>query len=89
MNLLTVIMMRGGLEALRSDLIKNWLGPAFLIIMGLLAIRSFAKKEFRSLIGIVLVGTIVALIVYDPGSWFGENGNLTKISKDAGSKIAN
>lgn len=88
MNLLTVMMV-GGLNALRSDLVKQWLGPAFLIIMGFLAIKYFAKKEFRSLIGIILLGAIVALVVYTPDAWFGENGHLTKISKDAGQKIAN
>lgn len=66
---------------LGNTLIQNWIGPVFLLIIAGYSIKFLLSRQFRELAGFVVIGALVALMIYGGDTLFGETGLLTKIAQ--------
>lgn len=57
----------GGLSALQSTLVTNWIGPALLIIIAIFALSFLKSRQWNKLISFIGIGVVVALLVYAGG----------------------
>lgn len=69
-----------GLNTLQRTMVNNWIGPAFLMVVAGFAIKFMISRQFRELAGFLAIAAIVALLVFNAGSLFGENGIFTNIA---------
>lgn len=84
MNLANFIWFLGeGLGDVQNTVVKEWIGPIFLILLAAGAVMEFRKRAFRTMGALVGIGVIAALLIYAGGDLLGANGNL----KGAGKKI--
>lgn len=70
-----------GLGGATNSIVKQWIGPAYIIIVAGFAITFIIHREFRQLIAFVIIAIIVALLIFDGNGLFGSGGNLTKNAK--------
>lgn len=47
--------------------IRNWIGPLFLLAIGIAAFGFLFQKQFMKLIEFVALAVVVAVLFYDPG----------------------
>ena len=80
MNLLSFLAADPGLQNVQTNLISNWIGPAFFIVVGALALKFIISRQFRELAGFLGIAAVVALIVFNTDRLFGQNGIFTKIA---------
>lgn len=80
MNLLLFLAADPGLKGVQTNLISNWIGPAFFIVVGALALKFIISRQFRELAGFLGIAAVVALIVFNTDKLFGEKGIFTKIA---------
>lgn len=80
MNLLPFLAADPGLQNVQTNLISNWIGPAFFIVVGSLALKFIISRQFRELAGFLGIAAVVALIVFNTDRLFGQNGIFTKIA---------
>lgn len=80
MNLL-YLAQGAGLGELQRNLVSNWIGPAFLIIVAGFAIKFIISRQFRELAGFLGIAALVALLVFSPEFLFGENGLFKSIAE--------
>ena len=69
-----------GLGKLQSNLIENWIGPAFFIVVAGLAIKFIISRQFRELAGFLAIAAVVAILVFNSDGLFGEGGIFYKIA---------
>lgn len=72
------ILFLAGLEGLRSSLVTQWIGPASLIVIAGYSIYFLVNRNFRMLASFVLIGAIVAVLIYGTDTFFGQNGIFKK-----------
>lgn len=79
MNNLIMIL---GLGTLQNDLISNWIGPAFFIVVAGFAIKFIISRQFRELASFLGIAAVVALLVFGGDFLFGkDSGIFYKIAK--------
>lgn len=79
---MNTIVFAAGIGNLVSNIIDNWLGPAFLLFVAACAITFIKDREFRKLFSYVGIATVVALLIY-AGNWlFGKDGKLKKVGEN-------
>lgn len=78
-NLLTFFA-TAGLGTLQSNLVSNWIGPAFLIVVAGLAIKFIISRQFRELAGFLAIAAVVGLLIFNAGGLFGSNGIFKNIA---------
>lgn len=71
----------GGIGRLQTDIVSNWIGPAFLMAIGGISIKFVISRQFRELAGFLGIAAVVALLVFAPSTIFGPTGIFTKIAK--------
>lgn len=71
-----LFIVASGLEGLRTTLVDNWLGPAYLIVVAAMSIVFIKDREFRKLGAYFAIATIVAVLIYSTNALFGSNGSL-------------
>lgn len=81
------LLNNNGLNGLKNDVIDNWVGPAFLIVLAVVGLVLVWKKEIRAGLSFIAVAIIGALFIFAGDTLFGKNGNLTDAGKKAVSKI--
>lgn len=84
METLTLLI---GLGNLQSDLIANWIGPAFFIVIAFVAIKFVISRQFRELAGLLGIAAVVGLLVFGGNDLFGETGIFTTIARGFSQKL--
>lgn len=80
MDLLMLIAGDPGLGNLQRNLVSNWIGPAFFIVVAGFAIKFIISRQFRELAGFLAIAAVVALLVFNAGGLFGEGGIFYRIA---------
>lgn len=91
MNLLNTIQtlpLGAGLENLSKTLVKDWIGPIYIVIVAVVAITLLIKKEIRGLVAFLVVAIICGLLVYFGSELFGRSGKLTGAAQKAAGDIS-
>lgn len=70
-----------GLGKLQTSFVKNWIGPAFLIVVAFFAIKFIISRQFRELAGFLGIAAVVALLIFNSSDLFGSGGVFTGIAK--------
>lgn len=81
------ILGNSGLAVLQDTLVKNWIGPAFIIMMALFALKAFKDRAWAGFITLISVGIAAALLIYAAPLFFGESGSLTNVAKEKGNEV--
>ena len=69
----------GGLAALQNDLVRNWIGPAALIVVASVAVKHLINGEPRKMAIYAAAAAIGFLIIYGaPSLVGGEDATVTK-----------
>lgn len=76
-----------GLDGLRSTLVQQWIGPAALIVIAACAIKFLIDRNFRMLASFVVIGAIVAVLIYGTDTFFGQNGTLKKAVEEGAKQV--
>lgn len=77
-----------GLSGLVDMFRDDWIGPAVVGIIMVLAVILLFKREFRGLFGLVALAIIVSLLVFSGDDLFGsKDATLTSIGDDAANEI--
>lgn len=70
-----------GLGSLQGNLVSNWIGPAFFIVVAGFAIKFIISRQFRELAGFLGIAAVVGLLIFNTGGLFGDKGIFTKIAE--------
>lgn len=81
MDFLMLLASDPGLGNLQGSLIKNWIGPAFFIVVAIFAIKFIISRQFRELAGFLGISAVVALLIFNGGSLFSQDGIFYKIAE--------
>ncbi len=71
MNLHLVI--GAGLAGIKSVLIADYIGPAFLIAVAVFAIMEARNRQWMKLFGLIAVAAVVGVLVYGGSGLFGSS----------------
>lgn len=74
----------GGLSALQSTLVRNWIGPILLIIVAIFAIKAAWQRELRQFVTLAIIFALAAVFIYFGDTFFGENGVITRVFEKEG-----
>lgn len=85
---LVVIEMNGGLNGLWSNILKNWLLPIYLAAIAVFAFVFIKNQAWMKLIGFVGIAAVVGVLVFAGATFFGPNGSLTGVAKDAAGEVS-
>lgn len=77
----------GGLRGLYDELVSNWLGPIFLIVMAIVAIYFVKNRQFRELAAFIGICVIVALLIFFGDKLFGTGKGSGGTLTNAANKI--
>lgn len=89
MNLTTLIWFLGesGLGGVQNTVVKQWIGPIFLILLAAGAVMEFRKRAFRTMGALIGIGAAAAVLIYFGDELLGGSGNLTKAGKSIADKV--
>lgn len=76
-----------GLDGLRTTLVQQWIGPAALLVIAALSIKFLIDRNFRMLASFVVIGAIVAVLIYGTDLFFGQNGTFKKAVEDGAKQV--
>ena len=76
-----------GLDTLRSTLVQQWIGPAALLVIAALSIKFLIDRNFRMLASFVIIGAIVAVLIYGTDLFFGQNGTFKKAVEEGDKQV--
>lgn len=79
-NLDVMDFMAAGLGGVQSNLVSNWIGPAFFIVVAGFAIKFAISRQFRELAAFLGIAAVVALLVFNADGLFGSDGIFTKVA---------
>lgn len=85
--LLNMTPLAQGLSGVYSQVVNNWIGPLFLILVAGVSITFIMRREFRQLISFLVIAVIVALLVFAGEAFFGSGGSLTNVAKREAQQI--
>lgn len=85
----TLIFAPGGLESVVDTLRNSWIGPAFIILVLILALIAFWRKSFRSMMAMLALAIIAGLLIYRTEDFVGSSGSLTNVGGDLANQVAN
>lgn len=77
---MSMLLADAGLGDLQTTLVSNWIGPAFLIIIAGMSIKFIVSRQFRELAGFLGIAAVVALLIFNAGGLFGNDGIFYKIA---------
>ena len=76
-----------GLDTLRGTLVQQWIGPAALLVIAALSIKFLIDRNFRMLASFVIIGAIVAVLIYGTDLFFGQNGTFKKAVEEGAKQV--
>lgn len=74
MNIMPLIAGADGLGNLQTNLVKNWIGPLFFIVVAALSIKFIISRQFRELAGFLGIAAVVGLLVFNATGLFSQSG---------------
>lgn len=78
-----LFLANSGLSKLHETFVENWLGPIYLICIGIFSIVFLKDRKFRELFSFIAIATIVALLIYFSKEFFSKEGRVTTNIKSA------
>ena len=72
-----VIDENGGLGELKNNLIKDWIGPIYLLVVAVVGILIAKEREFRKLAAFLGIAALVGVLVFAGSQLFGNKGALS------------
>lgn len=87
MNITLIPSLLSGLSSLQQTIISDYLGSAFLVILGITALVGFWKKSIRDVLTAFGLAILVAVLLFGAAGLVGESGTLTNVAKDQLSSI--
>lgn len=72
-----VIDENGGLGELKNNLIKDWIGPIYLLVVAVVGILIAKEREFRKLAAFLGIAALVGVLVFAGNQLFGNKGALS------------
>lgn len=82
MDMYVILFKGGGLKGIQDNLISNWIGPAFFILVAVFAIYFVKEQQFRRLIAFVGIAIIVGILIFYGDKLFGKDGKLVEEGKN-------
>lgn len=77
-----MLFLFNGLKGIQSNLISNWIGPAYFIMVAVFAIYFIKEQQFRKLLAFVGISIIVGILIFWGDTLFKKDGKLVKDGKD-------
>lgn len=68
----------GGLNGVINKLVGDWVGPAYIILIALVAVHFIKDRQFRELAAFGGIAAIVGLFIFFGNQLFGASGKVTK-----------
>lgn len=87
--LLNAITTFAGLDTLETKLQDSWIGPAFMILLGVLAIGFMVRRQWMAMVTFLAFATVVGIIIFRTDTFFGDNGVLTNTGANFGTDTFN
>jgi hypothetical protein len=76
-----------GLNGIINGLVGNWIGPAYIILIAIVAVRFVKDRQFRELAAFGGIAAIVGLFLFFGNALFGTRGKVTKSVQDVANGI--
>lgn len=89
MDFLMLLAGDPGLGRLQTNLVSNWIGPAFFIVVAGFAIKFIISRQFRELAGFLAISAVVALLVFNASGLFGKGGIFYNIANSFSGTLGN
>lgn len=67
----------GGLNGIINKLVGDWVGPAYIILIALVAVHFIKDRQFRELAAFGGIAAIVGLFIFFGNALFGAGGKVT------------
>lgn len=71
-------VMLAGLSKVQNNLIRDWIGPAAIIIIAGVAAALLFKRELRGLLVFLGIAAVATFLIFFGGSVFGKGGKAPK-----------
>ena len=81
-NFLSLLAFNSGLSGVQSNLIGNWIGPIYIVVVAGVAITFLVQREIRKLMVFFVIAAIVGVLIFLGPQLFGSGGNVTKATKN-------
>lgn len=81
MNLIFAASGGGGLSDIYKKFVEDWAGPAFLIIIVVVAIPMIKERQFRNLLIFLVFAAVIGVIVFYGEDIFGKDKGITNATK--------
>ena len=66
------------LSGVWASLVRGYIGPALIIIVGAMSVMYLAKKQLRPFVVYLALAVIVAIVIYAAPALLGQNSTLVK-----------
>jgi hypothetical protein len=86
MNFMIIL---GGLQGLQTTIIRDWIGPALLIVIAAMAVFFAFKRQFREMIIFLVIGAIAAVLVFGGSALFSADGAFTSAAEGIATQLGN
>lgn len=80
--IINLLMSGKGLSGVMTNLVDNWLGPAYIILVICIAIPMIKDRQIRNLIIFLVFAAVLGVVIFFGKDLFGKEGKLTKGAKD-------
>lgn len=81
------LLLMAGLGTTYQNLISNWIGPAFLIVVAAVSIKFLISRQFRELGSFLIIAAIVAVLIFAGPALLGEAGVFKRIAEDGAKQL--
>ena len=86
-NFLSLLAFNTGLSTVQTNLITNWIGPVYIVLVAAGAIVFLVQREIRKSLVFFIIAAVVGVLVFLGSSLFGSSGNVTTATKNVTDNI--
>lgn len=79
----------GGLNNLQKEIVENWLGPIFFIVIAALGVMAIKDRAWMKLATLIGIAAIAGLLIFNAEAFFGKDKGFTKAATTVGEKVGN
>lgn len=77
----------GGISTLMTQLLDNWIAPAFIFIVAAISLTFLFKRQFRELATFAIIAAVAGAMIFFGIELFGKNGTFSTLAKDGAQTI--
>lgn len=81
-NFLSLLAFNAGLGTVQTNLVNNWIGPIYIVLVAAGAIIFLIQREIRKLLVFFIIAAVVGVLVFLGPQLFGSGGNVTRATKN-------